>query len=79
MQKQITGSSTESILSEMVEKLKAANVEEAQGNYFESEAWHNKLLKKAELYNSVKGNLGYFNCTKCNNKGVIQYITDDWN
>ena len=79
MQKQITGNSTESILYEMVEKLKAANVEEPQGNYFESEAWHNKLLKKAELYNSVKGNLGYFNCTKCNNKGVIQYITDDWN
>lgn len=47
-------------------------------SYFKSEKWHKKLLEKAEYYNSVPGNLGFYDCKKCNNKGVIEYITDEW-
>ena len=47
--------------------------------YFKSEEWHTKLIEKARYYNTVKGNLKYYDCAKCNNKGVIEYIDDDWN
>lgn len=46
--------------------------------FFQSEEWHNRLLEKAEFYNSKPGPLKYYNCSICKNKGVIEYITDDW-
>ena len=67
------------MLSEALEKLRKAPEPEQEGvSYFKSEAYHKKLIEKAAYYNSVPGGLRYYNCSKCNNKGVIEYITDDW-
>lgn len=77
IQAQTGGASTNQILSEMMKRLQSAVVPEGT-SYFKSEAYHKKLLDKAAYYNSVPGGLRYYNCTKCSNKGVIEYITDEW-
>lgn len=37
------------------------------------------LEVKAEYYNSQPGNLRFYNCEKCKNKGYIEYITEELN
>lgn len=48
-----------------------------EGNYFKSEQYKQSLQRKADFYNSTKGNLTGCDCEKCNNKGVFMYINDD--
>lgn len=46
--------------------------------YFASDEAHAYLFEKAKYYNSIPGDLKFYDCKKCLNKGVIEYITDDY-
>lgn len=57
----------------------ARKEEEPEGfNYFKSEKYYNYLLEKAKYYNSLSGLLKFYDCDICKNKGVVEYITEDW-
>ena len=77
IQTQTTDISTK-ILYEAVERLKSEPIEFKSTGYYKSEAYHERLLEKARYYNSVPGNLRFYDCPECKNKGVIEYITEDW-
>jgi DNA replication protein DnaC len=51
---------------------------EIEGSYFKSERYRKNLENKAAFYNSQPGILIGYNCTVCNNKGHVMYITDDF-
>lgn len=50
---------------------------EINASFFKSNAYRNWLEFKANFYNEQPGSLRFYDCPKCKNKGVIEYITED--
>lgn len=74
------GMTTTQRLSELIKELGKINCdvgEEITGDYFKSDRYRKRLEEKATYYNLQVGTLTGCNCTKCKNKGVVMYITED--
>lgn len=52
--------------------------QQCSDGYFKSAKYRALLEEKAKFYNSQPGTLKFYHCDKCLNKGVIEYITEDF-
>lgn len=52
--------------------------QQSSDGYFQSPQYRAYLEEKARYYNSQPGMLRFYQCDKCLNKGVIEYITEDF-